>query len=490
MSAPPTEPPHDGAGNSSTPASNPLPTAILRPRRRISALWLLPVAALILAGFLAHRTLSLRGTVVIVRLADGHGLKAGDPVRYRGINVGQVRQVDLDEDLESILITASLQSQGSELARRGSRFWVVRPEVGLGGVAGLETLIGPRYLAVLPGNGAPQRHFVGLESPPIIEAIEPGDLEIIVRASRRGGLRPGAPVLYRQVRVGTIMSLGLTTDAGAVEARVHIENAFAQLIRQETRFWRVPGVEAEFGLAGIALDVDSLETLLLGGIAFATPPLDEAGEPVRTGHRFDLADEVDDDWLDWEPVVAIGSSMLPPGLALPDCQRARITWKQGLIFKGAKSRQGWVLPVERGLLGPADLMVPGEKAEEETVVLEVAGRVVSLDREPVWSDPGLALLEATLPTDCRRWSSRRIRAATEPEDCIAVADPASDPLPLAAARLTAHEDGWLIDQAVPIDETFHGAAVLARTDGRLLGMVLVNDDDDEVIVALLPEDWK
>lgn len=465
-----------------------LPVAEVRRPRRISWLWLVPALAVALAAGLVHRTWTLRGVVVTVRFEDGRGLKPGDPVRYRGITVGEVRRIELASDLEGVVITAGLRSQGRKLARRGSRFWVVHPEIGLGGVEGLETLLGPRYMEVLPGDGPPHRHFVGLQSPPIVQDMRPDDLQVIVRATRRGGLRPGAPVLYRQVRVGTVLSVGLTSDASAVEARLHIGNKYTKLIRQRTRFWRVPGVEAEFGLSGMALDVDSLETLLLGGIALATPPLEDAGETVLYGHRFELADEPDDDWLRWEPVVATGDSMLPAGLSLPECVRAKIAWRQGALFKGSKSREGWLLPTGRGLLGPRDLLVPGRKADEETVVLEVAGRMVGLEEGPSESESGLALLEANLPVEYRPWPGHRIRSAATPEDCIAVGDPTAGSLPLAASRLQSSEDGWIIDRSVPVDPQMHGAAVVARSDGRLVGVILIGDDE-RPIVALVPGDW-
>ncbi len=153
-----------------------LPGAVLRDERRLSAIWLVPILALALAGWLGFRAWSQRGVFVTVHLAEGHGLKPGDAVRYRGITVGEVRRVELADGLDGIVVTAGLRRQADELARGGSRFWVVRPQVGPGGVAGLETLLGPRYMEVLPGNGGRQHRFIGLAEPPAVERIEPGDL--------------------------------------------------------------------------------------------------------------------------------------------------------------------------------------------------------------------------------------------------------------------------------------------------------------------------
>lgn len=455
------------------------PFARIAPARRVPAVWLVPVAALVLAAWLAYQAWASRGLIVTVHLDQGHGLRSGDAVRYRGIVVGEVRDVRLGAD--GVLVTASLTQQGDMLARGGSRVWVVRPRLGLSAVEGLETLIGPRYLAILPGGGAQQRHFVGLPEAPVVEQVEPGDLEVILVAEQTGSVRPGSPVSYRQVRVGTVLSTGLASDGGSVEARVHIEQPFARLVRADTRFWPTGGFEAHMGISGLSLELESLESLVAGGIALATPP--GAGDAVRTGHRFTLDPAPPDGWLQWQPLAVIGSDLLPPGAPRPTPLRAKIAWKQGLLIARARSRGGWLLPTSEGLLGPADLLQASAAADQETVELEVAGELLSLVAPPLWSGDGLAFLAAAVPA--ARWPAERTRRPGAPEDCLAFGDPSAPPLPLAATRLTPQADGWRLDPAIPLDPTWHGACVLSRSDGFLIGMLLV--DDGEARVALVPQ---
>jgi hypothetical protein len=395
--------------------------------------------------------------------------------------VGEVRAIELDRTSGGIRVSAALGAQAERLARGGSRFWVVRPQLGLSRIAGLETLVGPRYLAVLPGDGPRRRNFVGLAAPPVVERQEPGDLEVIVTTSARGSLRRGAPVTFRQVTVGTVLSVGLTSDGGAVEARIHVDKAYAQLIRHGTRFWDVGGVEATMGLTGMTLEMESLEALLAGGVALATPP--DAGDVVHTGHRFGLESKPPADWVSWQPLVVIGSDLLPPGAPLPAPLRARSGWTKGWWIARQRSRQGWVLQTDEGVLGPADLLRPVDEADRENAVLEVAGDVLPLTVSPVWEAGGLALLDVRV-SDVS-WPRARRRQAVGTEDCLAVADPTATPLPLAAARLAVADGGWSVDPAVSIDESWHGAAVVARDDGYLLGLLLV--EDGEARVALVPQ---
>lgn len=460
-------------------AAESLPSAVLKPQRRISAAWIVPLLALLLAAWLGVRAWAARGVVVTVLLDEGHGIKAGDEVRYRGITVGEISAVELADDFGGIRVVAGLRSDGDRLARGGSRFWVVHPQLELSRIAGLETLVGPRYMAVLPGHGPPQRSFVGLREAPVVDAPQPGDLEVILEAAELGSLRRGAPVTYRQVRVGRVLSAGLTSDGGAVEARVHVDKAYAQLIRTGTRFWDVGGVDASVGLGGFSFEIQSLEAVLAGGVALATPS--EAGDVVGTGHRFVIQSEAPSDWLQWQPMAVIGSSMLPPGARLPTPLRARVGWKQGWWIARNRSRQGWVLQTAEGLLGPADLLRPDEGADRETAVLEVAGQTLQLEPPDTVGDGRLAVLAVHVASPV--WPAARVRAAPQPEDCLAIGDPISTPLPLAAARLEPGDGVWSVDPALSVDESLHGAAVVARRDGYLIGVLLVDDGRAEVALV-------
>ena len=111
-----------------------------------------------------------------------------------------------------------------------------------------------------------------------------------------------------------------------------------------------------------------------------------------------------------------------------------------------------------------------------------AGRELPLTGEVMPRGKDLALR----PADVGRgtWPDHLRRVATEPEDCIAIGDRAAAPLPLAVSRLTPIEDGWRIDPAIALDDQWHGACVIARRDGKLIGMILVMPEGARV--ALLP----
>ena len=441
-----------------------MPTAELRTARRFSPAWLLPLFAAALAAYLGLAAWGQRGVLVLLHARDGHGIRVGDPVRYRGINVGEVRQVELAEDLSEILLEVRIDGASGALARAGTRFWVVRPRVRLESVQGLETLLGARRLAVIPGPaGAPvQREFEMLAEPPLPGAGEEGGLEILLEAPRRFGLSPGAPVSFRQIPIGTVVSVGLTSDATAVEARARIRAPYRELVRESSRFWEVGGLELSLGIGGLNISIESARSLLVGGVAMATPT--DPGDPVRTGHRFRLRDEPEEEWLEWQPTLGLGNALLPDGVPRPTLLRARTDWDAG-FFHRARSAEGWLLPVGRFVIGPADLLAP----DVEEAAIEVRGERLPLNKPFEAEDNGL------VPPLPQLAGGRELDTRPHPRHRGGGGRPGlARPRHLAQGPCgrppgRAPTTGWSVDPAISFDADWHGAAVLARSDGKVVG---------------------
>lgn len=284
------------------------PAAVVAPARRWwSWAWVVPVLAIAAAMVLFYQAGRERGPVIEVRFRDGLGVKVGDALQFRGVQVGQVREVSLAHDLSAVVVSIELQRGAEGIAREGSRFWIVRPEVSVTRVSGLETLLGPRYVAVEPGEIAAggdgeaslRRVFEGLERAPL-DAGPTDGLVIVVRASHRGSIVVGSPVTYRGVRVGGVRDVSMAADGRFVEIQAVVEPMYAHFVRSNSRFWDAGGIGVDFGLvSGLTMQARSLETVLLGGIAFATPT--RAGERVQRGHTFNLESKPDSSWLDWQP---------------------------------------------------------------------------------------------------------------------------------------------------------------------------------------------
>ncbi|WP_240474025.1 MlaD family protein [Salinivibrio socompensis] len=71
--------------------------------------------------------------------------------------------------------------------------------------------------------------------------------------------------------MGEVYSYRLDTDAQGVTLSALIEPQFAHLLKEKTRFWSVSGLKTRFDASGIELELDSIASLIAGGIAFDSP---------------------------------------------------------------------------------------------------------------------------------------------------------------------------------------------------------------------------
>ena len=89
---------------------------------------------------------------------------------------------------------------------------------------------------------------------------------------------------------------------------------YADLVRTGTRFWEVSGVRASWGLfSGLDLETESMEAVIAGGIALATPDGGETGEPAGNGAHYILHEKNEQTWLDWSPVIMLNEEAKLPG---------------------------------------------------------------------------------------------------------------------------------------------------------------------------------
>jgi paraquat-inducible protein B len=258
--------------------------------------------------FADHDEANKKGAVVTIKVDRADGLSSGTPVRFKGLDVGKIESVDLTDDMQSVILTARITEVPEKIARVGSQFWVVKPELGLIKTQNLETLVTGKYIEVQPAvkNLGPQKNFVALAEAPEVTKQEAG-LSLVLSAARRGSLKPGVPVTYREITVGKVTGYELGQTADRVLVHILIEPKYAPLVRSGSRFWNTSGVGFDYGLfKGVTVRTESLETLIQGGIAFATPDGERMGNPARAEQTFPLFEKFEDEWLTWAPKIPLG----------------------------------------------------------------------------------------------------------------------------------------------------------------------------------------
>ncbi|MCB4361614.1 PqiB family protein [Quatrionicoccus australiensis] len=263
---------------------------ILERRRFPSLIWLVPlVAALIGLSMLVHAWLSA-GPEITIAFQAATGLDAGKtPVKYKDVTVGLVSRISLSEDGSHVLVAVSMDKSAENLVRADSRFWIVRPRIGLAGVSGIDTLFSGAYIGIDAGQSeASGKNFIGLETPPTIINGAPGK-SFVLHADDLGSLDIGSPIYYRRIQVGRLASYQLDPDGRGVSLQIFIDAPYDSFVGAQTRFWNASGIDVALGANGLKLNTQSLTTLLAGGIAFATPAFAAAEKSGAAQTVYELA---------------------------------------------------------------------------------------------------------------------------------------------------------------------------------------------------------
>jgi len=268
-----------------------LPEAIAVPRQRmrVSAVWIIPIlAALVALGIAIQRVWSEGPTITIVFDA-APGIEAGKTfVKYKDVKIGQVTAVQLSEEPGKVEVRAKIARSAARLMVEDAQFWVVRPRIGLSEISGLATLLSGNYIGFEAGTSNNERRsFTGLEVPRIVSANAPGR-EFLLKASDVRWSSAGAPVYYRRVPVGQVVAYDLAPDGKAVDVKLFINAPYDRYVSSETRFWDVSGLDISLDTSGVELRSTSLEALIGGGVAFDTPASADQPAPAVDGTPFTL----------------------------------------------------------------------------------------------------------------------------------------------------------------------------------------------------------
>jgi paraquat-inducible protein B len=265
-----------------------VPEATVRKRRGFSFVWLVPLVAAAIAVWLGIVTLREQGPTITVSFDTADGLEAGKTkIKYKDVEIGVVDEVRLSEDFDGIIAIAKIAKPASRLMAEDTRFWVVRPRIGLSGVTGLGTLLSGAFIEIDPGTGSPATEFTGLKEPPPVTSNVPGR-QFVLEADTLGSIERGAPIYYNGLRVGQVLSYHLDPGQRSFTIPIFIEAPHDQLVRSGSHFWNASGVDVSVSGEGVNVSMESLPALLGGGVAFDTPGIEAGGEAGPAESRFRL----------------------------------------------------------------------------------------------------------------------------------------------------------------------------------------------------------
>lgn len=265
-----------------------IPAKVRQPRK-ISPFWLLPIVAFIVGALLFFQILQEQGEKIKIRFNEGDGISAGKTlIRYQGLQIGQVKKVYFVEDLKKVEVEAEINPEAKSILKEGTKFWLVKPSASLAGVSGLDALVTGNYITVQPSENEEAGSlysFIAEEEPPAITVTD-GDLLVRLVTNDLGSITVGASVYFRKVPVGNIADYRFTGDQKNIEIDIVIEKKYAHLVKQDSRFWNISGLNIEGGLTkGLNINVDSIASVIQGAVAFDSP---DNSEPAEQGQKFSL----------------------------------------------------------------------------------------------------------------------------------------------------------------------------------------------------------
>ncbi len=255
---------------------------------RISLVWLVPVLALSVSLGIAWQSYSDRGVLIEIAFENASGIVAEKTeLKYRDVSVGVVTDVTFTKDLSEVVAAVRVDRTVAPYLDGDARFWVVRPEVSLRGVSGLNTVLSGVFIEGTWDSqaGTVQTRFRGLDKAPLSGANR-GGTAISLRARDGNSIAAGAPILHKGIPVGVVEAPQLAATGDGVVINAFIEAPYDRLITANTRFWDISGVSVSLGAGGVSLNFASLASLVEGGISFDT--LVSGGDPVTPGAPFQL----------------------------------------------------------------------------------------------------------------------------------------------------------------------------------------------------------
>jgi paraquat-inducible protein B len=267
--------------------------AVEKGRGTLWLLWIIPLVAMLMTGWLIWKHYAEKGVDIVVTFDNGKGFEVDKtPLVYQGIKLGTVTDIIIDpDDLYRVRVTITVTPRAARyVTRKGTKFIKVEPKISLTEVTGLDTILSGVYIDLYPAGRSKTEilrqplafKFTGMDHYPP-KRYENG-LYLTLQA-QKAAISLNAPVLYKSFVVGKVIDKRLENET--VLYTVFIDDRYANLVNNGTKFWKISGIELQANLAGVKVKMDSLATLLAGGVAFETPEGNYAPHPRE---RYELYD--------------------------------------------------------------------------------------------------------------------------------------------------------------------------------------------------------
>jgi paraquat-inducible protein B len=228
--------------------------------------WGIPIAALLIVGYLGVRAVINRGEVVTVTFTRAAGAKAGvTKVLYQGVEAGTLTKIEPNADGRRLDFHLRLVPAAKSGLNSNARFWLIGANPNFTDLSSLKAVVSGVAIGYAPGEGGqPVDRFEGLDQAPL---ILPGDkgTRYALRAHALNSIHEGSLVLFHGQVIGKVIAIRFDGGKGFL-LQAFINQPYDSLIRPGARFWKISPLRLSFAGGGITANLAPLTTLLAGGI--------------------------------------------------------------------------------------------------------------------------------------------------------------------------------------------------------------------------------
>jgi len=248
---------------------------------RFSGIWFVPIIAVLVGIWMVYTHWASQGPLIEITFVTGEGIEAGKTkVKRKNVEVGEVLDLRLARDAEHVVLSVRIEKHEAHLLSEDTKFWVVRPRVGKGGISGLNTILSGAFIELSPGTAEQSaRSFEGLESPPVTPIGTPG-LHVTLDSDGDRALNEGDPILFHGMEVGTIEYVHFNSKERRTYYNAFVAAPFDRLITTNTRFWFSSGMSVDMSADGVRVELAPLSNLIAGGVSFGVPDGQPHGDRI------------------------------------------------------------------------------------------------------------------------------------------------------------------------------------------------------------------
>jgi paraquat-inducible protein B len=234
-----------------------------------TSIWIVPFIALLIAGWLAFQYFSELGPKIEIIFKNNKGLKAGQSqIKYRDVTIGKIEKISLSGDGDGVRVIARMDREAIPYLNESAEFWIVKPEVGVGGISGLDTIISGTYVNMSSKKKKMnQKKFIGLEKS---LKINKNGVHLHLNASEGYHIAKGTPIFFKNIRAGEVENVEISSDGKSVDIYIFIKKDFIGYIHSDAKFWVQSALNINYLNGKLDFTLSPITNIVRGGIEFSS----------------------------------------------------------------------------------------------------------------------------------------------------------------------------------------------------------------------------